>query len=134
LKDKKADTEWCDNKHPYQILIDSFNDAIYVIDRNFRVIFLNSAFQQWIKDYKLEVIGRKVAEAFPFLPKQVFDKYRQVFNEEKALVFTEIINIRKREYNTEIRIIPVFRGGKVAQIITIIHVNLEKRKFTRKFN
>ena len=129
-----ADTEGRNNRHPYQILIDSFSDAMYVIDRNFRVIYVNSAFQQWITDYKLEIIGHKVVEAFPFLPKQVFDKYQQVFDEEKVLIFTEIIIIRKREYNTEIRIMPVFRGGNIAQIITIIHENLEKRKITRKFN
>ena len=90
MKEKKADTEGRNNKHnnkhPYQILIDSFSDAIYVIDRNFRVIYVNSAFKQWITDYKHEIIGRKVAEAFPFLPKQVFDKYLQVLNEKKVLI------------------------------------------------
>ena len=77
LKEKKADTEWHNDKHPYQILIDSFNDAVYIIDRNFRVIFINSALRQWIKDCKFETIDRRVVEAFPFLPKRVFDRYQQ---------------------------------------------------------
>jgi len=120
-----------ESESQYRATLNSMRDAIHVIDKNLRFVIFNDAFKRWNEELGLEtnVIGRTVAEVFPFLPKKIGDEYRHVFKTGKPLITEENIKINGREYITETRKIPIFEGSKVTRIVTIIR-NITERKRT----
>jgi PAS domain S-box-containing protein/putative nucleotidyltransferase with HDIG domain len=114
----------------YRTTIDSMSDMIHVVDAELRFTLYNTAFRQRIKELGLEadVIGRPLFEVFPLLPHRVRDEYRQVFNTGNTLVTEESTNVETREFITETRKLPVFEGGRVARVVTVIRDITEHRR------
>ncbi|MFX1329176.1 MAG: PAS domain S-box protein [Promethearchaeota archaeon] len=110
------------SEQQYRTTIDSLNDPLHVIDKEFRIILVNEEFKKWLSKLKIEpnIFGRKISEAFPFLPGNVFEEYKEVFNTGKILLTTESTFLQNNEVITETRKIPIFSEGKVIQVITII--------------
>jgi PAS domain S-box-containing protein len=97
-------------------------DAIHVIDKNLRLILINPAIKKWLEilGFETDVLGKKLNEAFPFLPEKVLDEYEQVLDSGKTLITDEETFINGTTYFTESRKIPIISKGRVNQIITII--------------
>jgi PAS domain S-box-containing protein/putative nucleotidyltransferase with HDIG domain len=114
----------------YRTTIDSMSDVIHVIDAELRFTLYNTAFRQRIKELDLEadVIGRPLFEVFPFLPHRVRDEYRQVFDTGNTLVTEESTKVETREFITETRKLPVFEGGRVARVVTVIRDITEHKR------
>ncbi|HET6459174.1 MAG TPA: PAS domain-containing protein, partial [Syntrophales bacterium] len=49
----------------YQTILDSMGDAISIIDKELRIVFVNRAFTEWIKamPLKADIVGLTVFEA-----------------------------------------------------------------------
>ena len=58
------------SEQQYRTTLNSLNEAIHVIDRDRRIVLINPAFEQWIKDLNIEMdlIGREIFEVLYFLP------------------------------------------------------------------
>jgi PAS domain S-box-containing protein/putative nucleotidyltransferase with HDIG domain len=114
----------------YRTTIDSMSDMIHVVDAELRFTLYNTAFRQRIKELDLEadVIGRPLFEVFPFLPHRVRDEYRQVFDTGNTLVTEESTKVETREFITETRKLPVFEGGRVARVVTVIRDITEHKR------
>jgi PAS domain S-box-containing protein len=97
-------------------------DAIHVIDKNLRLILINPAIKKWLEilGFETDVLGKKLNEAFPFLPEKVLDEYEQVLDSGKTLITDEETFINGTTYFTESRKIPIISKGRANQIITII--------------
>jgi PAS domain S-box-containing protein/putative nucleotidyltransferase with HDIG domain len=106
----------------YRTTLNSMGDAIHVIDTDFRFMLFNDAFKQWNEALGLEtdVIGRTVFEIFPFLTDNVRDEYRRVFDTGEILMTEENTTIHGREFVTETRKIPIYEGGKVTRVVTVV--------------
>lgn len=119
---KQAEEELKESESRYRTTLDSMVAAIHVIDPDMRFILINNTFKEWNRDLGLEteVIGKTVSEAFPFLPDKIYQEYRTVFDTGKSLVTEEFTKLNGREFITETRKIPVFKGEKVNQVITVI--------------
>ncbi|MHA2430513.1 MAG: PAS domain S-box protein [Promethearchaeota archaeon] len=106
----------------YKSIIDSMGDAIHVIDKNLRLILINPAIKKWLEilGFETDVLGKKLNEAFPFLPEKVLDEYEQVLDSGKTLITDEETFINGTTYFTESRKIPIISKGRANQIITII--------------
>ncbi len=122
-----------ESEEQYRTTINSLADPLLVINRDFKIVLLNSAFKQWLDDLsvKKDILGLTVFEAFPFLPDEVREEYERVFN-NREITFTEGSTLLdNKEVITESRKIPIFKEGNVSQVITIVR-DITKRKNTEK--
>lgn len=106
----------------YRTTIDAIEDWLHVVDPDLTILIVNAAYQKMVQALQLEpeVIGRNLFEAFPFLLPSVQDEYRWVFEHGQTLVSEECSTIHDRVFFTETRTIPVFEGGRVVRVATII--------------
>ncbi|MFH1740338.1 MAG: PAS domain-containing protein, partial [bacterium] len=129
---KKADEALRVSEEQYRTTIDSLGDGIHVVDSDLRIILFNSALQERSKEVGMELgmdaIGRPVFDVFPFLPERTGREYQLVFETGKPLTTEEHFKIHGREYTTETRKIPIYEGGKVARVVTVIRDTTEQRK------
>jgi len=121
-KIKQAEEKLKDSELQYRNTIDSMGDAIHVIDKDLRLILINPAIIRWLEVLGLQtdVIGKKLNEAFPFLPEKVLDEYKQVLDSGETLITDEETFIKGKTYFTESRKIPIISKGKINQIVTIV--------------
>ncbi|MFX0093233.1 MAG: PAS domain S-box protein [Candidatus Hodarchaeota archaeon] len=117
----------------YPPIIDVIPDPLLIVDKNFRLLFLNKALKQWIKelDLKTDIIDQTLPKAFPFLSEKVQVEYCQVFNTGKTLITESSTLIKGEEIIAEVSKIPIFEAGEVKRVVTIIH-NITDRKGMEK--
>ena len=113
----------------YRSTLDSMVDAIHVVDTDLRIVFINRHFLQWLEKLGInaDIIGKKLPEVFPFLPKRVLKECEHVLKSGEILITEENTEIDNQDIYTETRKIPVFNGKRVIQIITIVR-NITDRK------
>ncbi|MFX0037327.1 MAG: PAS domain S-box protein [Candidatus Hermodarchaeota archaeon] len=118
------------SEQQYRTTIDSLNDPLHVLDKELRIILVNEEFKKWLSKLKIDpnIFGKKIPDAFPFLPDNVLEEYEEVFNTGKILITTETTLLQNIEVITETRKIPIFSEGKVAQVITIIRDITESKE------
>jgi PAS domain S-box-containing protein/putative nucleotidyltransferase with HDIG domain len=123
IEHKRIEETLQESELQYRITLNSMGDAIHVIDKKLKLVLFNDAFKRWNEELGLEtnVINRALFEIFPFLSDKVRDEYRRVFNTGKTLVTEESTKINEREFITETRKIPIFEGGKVMRVVTVVH-------------
>ncbi|MDD4908065.1 MAG: diguanylate cyclase [Candidatus Omnitrophica bacterium] len=114
----------------YYTTLASMNDAIHVIDTNYRIVLFNAYFKKWCKQLGVsgEAIGRNVFDVFPFLDVKVREEYKKVFESGKALITYETNRVKNKEVITETRKIPVSENNKITGIITIVRDMTEAKK------
>ncbi|MHA1752835.1 MAG: PAS domain S-box protein [Candidatus Helarchaeota archaeon] len=119
---KKVELELKKSEEQYRLILNSMTDAIHVVDLNLKIIYINPPFKKWLKELKLQPIsiGKTVFENFPFLPKELHSEYEKIIKTGKPLYTKGKIEIRGKEIFTETNKIPIFREGKVIQVLTII--------------
>jgi PAS domain S-box-containing protein/putative nucleotidyltransferase with HDIG domain len=114
----------------YRATLNSIGDGIHVVDRDLRIVMVNDALRTRIRDLEIDVepLGRSIREVFNFLPRGVEDEYITVLDNGELLVTEETVMVGNREFVSEVRKIPIFEGGTVSQVVTIIHdVTAQKR-------
>lgn len=112
----------------YRSTLESIGDPLHVVDRELRIILINSAFTNWNRTLGLaeNPIGKNILEIFPFLPEHVRREYEEVFRSGRTLVSSESVNIDGAELFTETRKIPIIEDGRVIRVVTIIRDVTEK--------
>jgi PAS domain S-box-containing protein len=128
-KDKQTASELI-TEDRYRSILDSMPDAIHVIDRDMRLVLLNRAFKKLNRQLGLNsrAVGNDLFDVFPFLPEQVREEYRRVFESGRMLATVEETTIDGRIFITETRKIPVRQNGAVTSIITVIHDITERKR------
>ena len=118
------------SEQQYRTTIDSLNDPLHVVDKDLRIILVNKEFKKWLSELNIEpdIFGKKIFEAFPFLPRQVYDEYKKVFDTGVPLITMETTPLPNKNVITETRKIPIFSEGKVNQVITIIRDITESKE------
>ncbi|MHA1978058.1 MAG: PAS domain S-box protein [Candidatus Hodarchaeales archaeon] len=123
------------SEEQYRTVINAIGDPLHVIDREHKITLTNQAFYPWLRGLKLNpvIVGKKVTDAFPFLPKTVQTEYQSVFKNGKVIVTEERTKIRGVIYITETKKIPIFNKDKteVMQVLTIIR-DITESKFMEK--
>jgi PAS domain S-box-containing protein len=121
------------SEEQYRLIINSFGDAIHVIDKEYRLMFANPALKELSKNLNssAEIIGNNLFVVSPFVSKKVYDEYEEVFKTGKTLTTEENMRFGNREYYSETRKIPLFKNNKVSHIITVIR-DITERKFVEE--
>ncbi|MBY9003872.1 MAG: PAS domain S-box protein [Candidatus Lokiarchaeota archaeon] len=124
-----------ESEQHYRKVIESIGDPIQVIDNDLKIILANTTFKEWINLYGInsEVIGKTPFEIFPFLPNDVADEYKYVFESGQNLTKEECIDLDGNSIYVETRKIPILTNGKVTQIITVLRDITEKKKSSQYF-
>jgi PAS domain S-box-containing protein len=109
---------------------DAISDGIHIIDGNEKVIYCNKALHAWRKKMGIEgdIIGKKVLEAFPFLPNKAREEYRLVFRTGKILITDEVIKVNGTGMHTETRKIPVMKNQRVVNVISMLRDITERKE------
>ena len=117
-------------KH-YRTMINSIDDFIHIIDRDYKIVMYNNAFKRKVKKMNQKIVTDKnLFEVFTFLPDTVKQEYNDVFHKGIQVVTEEHTHIDGKEHWTETRKIPIFEdSGRVHRVITIISDHTEKTHF-----
>ncbi len=104
-------------------VLEAMGDLIHIIDRRYRLLFTNPAYEQWADSLGLPGgrVGHTLSTAVPYLSDNIRDEYEQVFTRGEPLFTTEKFTIGEQELNLEVRKIPVFQSDQVEQVLTVIH-------------
>lgn len=110
--------------------LDAVADAVHVVDRDLRILWINARFRQWMKMLGIpgELVGRTVFEVFPFLPEKVRDEYRRVFETGEPVVTEETNRVGDREIITDTRKMPIIENGRVVRVATSVRDITESKR------
>ncbi len=133
-KVKERTKNLIESERQYRTTINSLADPLHVVDRDLRLILVNKELQIWLKELNINssIYGKKVFEVFPFLPSKVHEEYMQVFDTGIPLITKETIMLENFDVITETRKIPIFSGGNVEQVLTIIRDITESFKLEQE--
>ncbi|HWR96849.1 MAG TPA: diguanylate cyclase [Candidatus Methanoperedens sp.] len=111
-----------DEERKYFEILEAMDEAVHVIDGDFRILFQNRLVRQWQERLGLrgEAVGRSLFEVYPFLSEGVREEYRQVFANGTIVATRETMSLGGREITTETKKIPIFDGGRVTKAVTCI--------------
>jgi len=114
----------------YHSTLDAIPDWIYVVDRRFRIMIINSALKEGHRTYGLpvNVVGKSLTEVYPFISELTVKELQQVFDYGSMLVTEQIMNFGDSRTYMEIRKIPVFSSHEVVQVMTILRDRSKERE------
>ena len=120
---KCAEESIRESEERYRSTIDGMSDAVHVVDSTFRVVLINEAFKRWNRELGLntDAVGRPILEVVPFLSDSVLDEYREVFGTGRMVLTEDRSWLGDKEIYTETRKIPLLEGGRVCNVLTVIH-------------
>lgn len=106
----------------FRTTLNAMGDAIHIVDTDWQIVFFNTAFTRWDQELGLptDVVGRTLFDVFPFLSDKVVREYEQVVESGDTLVTEEITEVHDQVFVTETRKIPLFRRGKVFEVVTVV--------------
>ncbi len=104
-------------------VLSSMIEPVHIIDRDFRVVLFNRAFEEWSAGfgYGTNAVGKRLDEVFPFLSERPLNEYKKIFKTGKGMSIDERTGVTKEDYYN-IQRIPILNEatGKVLYIVTIL--------------
>jgi PAS domain-containing protein len=118
----------------YRNTLDSLNEPVHVIDRDYRVIIANRALETLGDRLGVNVrcVGCHVSEAFPFFSKEELAEYDRVFTEGKTIASQRVYGLDTGKVWAEVSKVPIMDGDQVANVTTIIRRVDDKERSTWK--
>jgi PAS domain S-box-containing protein len=106
----------------HRLTMDAMVEPVHVVDRDMRIVLLNSACAEWNRTLGLpsDAVGRPLAEMYPFLSERVFEEYRRVIETREPLTTQEETVIGGRTIVTETHKVPVVSEGEVTRVVTVV--------------
>ncbi|MBI5680466.1 MAG: GAF domain-containing protein [Methanobacterium sp.] len=133
LQREKTEKSLKESEMQYHTTVDSIDDALHVIDTDFKLVLFNDSLVTWNKELRLktDIIGDYLFDIFPFLGEDTLKEYKKVFETGKILLTEESNRINGELFHTETKKIPIFEEDKVKRVVTIIR-DITKRKLSDK--
>lgn len=130
ITDRKAEEDLRKSESQYRSTIDSLEEGLYMVDRQFQVVLMNKTIAQWLEPIGItnDVIGKPLFEAFPFLPSGVKKQLDRVIATGKSMSFQRTNNFGTKDFVVEIKRIPVLEGSKVVRVVNILEDITERKK------
>ena len=106
----------------YRNTLDSLNEPVHVIDRDYKVIVTNKALETLgdLLGADFRCVGRPISEAFPFLSTEEQREYERVFLEGKTVISQRMYSLGNGKIWAEVSKVPIMDGDRVANVTTII--------------
>ncbi|MDD1715518.1 MAG: PAS domain S-box protein, partial [Methanolinea sp.] len=119
---KKVEEALKSSKDQYMTTVDAMSDGVYLVDREMRMVLVNSNLQRWLKEDGItgDPVGQKIDFIFPCSPREFMSSLEEVFATGRSLESTEELSFGGHRYDFETRRIPVFEAGKVVRVVVIM--------------
>ncbi len=114
----------------YRSTLDSMGVPIHVADKDLRIILTNKSLRDWLENLDVDsnIIGKKIFDVFPFLPKSVSEEYKQAIENKQIVISEDTSYVSDFKVMNETRKIPVIEDGEVVRVITIIRDITEQKE------
>ena len=114
----------------YRTTINGLADGIHLVDSDFRIVLANGSFREFLDSlgFDQDIIGKPIAEAFPFLSANALESYKDVFQTGKMFATEATNTVGNRTITADIRLIPVIEQGIVKYVITVLREITESKK------
>jgi len=118
------------SENRYRSSMDSMIDSVYVINQEEEIILANKSLVTGLERMGLpgDVVGKKIAEAFPFLAPSVSEEYKEVFKKGKTIRKEERYDLGPVSSYIDTRMIPVYENKQVSRVLTIVQDITERKK------
>lgn len=119
---KKVEEALKASKDQYMTTIDAMIDGIYLVDRELKLILVNSNFRRWLAEEGVmeDPIGQRIDHILPSPHPESMEGVQEVFATGKSLERREEMSFGGRRYDFETRRIPVFGNGNVVRVVVIM--------------
>ena len=106
----------------YHNTLDSIPDWIYVVDREFRLVIINSSLKDSHIGHGLpvDVMGRVITDIYPFISSSTIKELQHVFDHGVMVVTGMQMTVADKEMFVEIRKVPIYKDNEVIQVMTIL--------------
>jgi two-component sensor histidine kinase len=131
IKERKmAEEALIRSERQYHDSMNAIPDWIYVVDRDYRLMMINSALllKNRELDYPQDVHTRKLTEVYPFVTAETLAEMEHVFQTGHISFQETRIDFFGRMFFAEIRIVPIFQDQKVHQVMTIIRDRSQEKE------
>jgi PAS domain S-box-containing protein len=107
----------------YRTTVDTFNDWVYVVDKNLNLISINKALFTFFKENGITNImeGQNIRENFGFLGEQEFETIYSVFETGAEFSHESEYEVFGKSYYTERIISPVKQNNEVVRVVVTVH-------------
>jgi two-component sensor histidine kinase/PAS domain-containing protein len=114
----------------YHTTLDSIPDWIYVVDRDFRIVIINSSLKDghFDNDLPVDVAGKHLTEVYPFITTETINELQYVFDHGVMLVSGQKMTIKNSDIYFEIRKVPIYKDKSVIQVMTILRDRSKERE------
>ncbi|MFH0865436.1 MAG: PAS domain S-box protein [Bacteroidota bacterium] len=113
----------------YYTTVNSISDWIYVIDRNYRIVFANDSLKKIFTrggDGR-ELLGMYMKDVFTFLDTEDYGNIEQVFSEGIQVINESEYDVFGKKYYTQRKISPVFLNNEVIRVVVTV-IDITKHK------
>lgn len=103
--------------------LDALDFPVHIMDRGFNILYVNKALKSWCLQLGVRPPDPGVAlrKAFEFLPANVLDEYRRVFESGKMVVSEESTPLKGGDVHTRTKKIPLLTSNNVDCVLTVIN-------------
>ncbi|MFH1377686.1 MAG: ATP-binding protein, partial [Planctomycetota bacterium] len=117
----------------YKDTIEAIDDALHVVDRNYRIVLHNRSLTMMCKGFGLttRLMGESIFDVFPFLTDSIRKEYETIFRTGKMMVTLDYNYVNQQAIYTETRKIPIFKNKKVVQVAAIIRDVTQRKREER---
>lgn len=114
----------------YHNTLDSIPDWIYVVDRNFCIVIINSSLKDGHIGFGLptDVVGKNISDVYPFMTNTTVKELQHVFDHGVMLVTGQQMTFNGKEIYLEIRKVPIYKDHEVIQVMTILRDRSKERE------
>ena len=122
IERKKTERELRQSEVQHRTTLNSMQDAVHVIDRDFRIVLVNESLLQFNQKLGIsgDIVGQKYFKVYPFLSLNVRHEYEHVFATGDVTKTVEKNTFGDKIIYTETKKIPIFDKKHVTQVLTVI--------------
>lgn len=121
----------------YWKVLDSIQDPLQVLNTHLQIVYANQQMIEQIQKFSpttQQVIGQPLFDLCPFIPEEVREEYRTVFETGKPIHTEESTPLQGEIYHTETTKSPIFQEKKVAYVLTVIRDTTRQQKAQERLN
>jgi two-component sensor histidine kinase/PAS domain-containing protein len=114
----------------YHDTLDSIPDWILVVNREFRIVVINSSLREAhrIAGITEDVKGKYILDVYPFVTGITASKLEKVFSGGEIQLSEQNMTIGNLEYYLETRMVPIMKEGEVVQVVTILRDRTKEKE------
>ncbi len=105
----------------FRAAVETTNDLVYAVDPDLRVVYANPAARALCErsGHSPDAVGKLVCEAYPWVPTQVADEYRQAFATGRTVAADRSFVHEGQTVTARSWKVPVWEQGRVALVVTV---------------